>query len=366
MALKITYVKCPTDKYAKKCPYTMKPTRIVVHNTYNNASAMNEISYMLKNNNACSFHYAVDHTRAVQGLPLNRNSWNAGDGRNGKGNRYAISIEICYSKSGGENFVKAEQNAAELVAMLLKQYGWGIDKVTKHQDYSNKYCPHRTLDLGWQRFLDMVQDKLDELNGVNKVESYSGYVQITYTGSDGIDIHSKPVFSGSVVKVAKKGEVFQVVGRIKVSGVYMYKLKDGNYITSVDKYVKYTKTDPTPKPAPKPTYKYQLGDTVKINGVYTGSNSTTKLTPDKKQGKITDIAKGTKNPYLLDDGNIGWVNEACITGKVTVKKDLNAVAKKVYNGKYGNGTDRVNKLKAEGYTDSEIKQIQALVNKMVK
>ena len=71
-----------------------------------------------------------------------------------------INIEICYSKSGGEQFEEAEDLAAEYIAYLLKQYGWGIDKVTKHQDYSNKYCPHRTLDLGWQRFLDMVNSYL--------------------------------------------------------------------------------------------------------------------------------------------------------------------------------------------------------------
>lgn len=79
MALKITYVQCPESKYSIKCPYLMTPTRIVVHNTYNDASAMNEISYMLRNDYTTSFHYAVDYERAVQGLPLNRNSWNAGE-----------------------------------------------------------------------------------------------------------------------------------------------------------------------------------------------------------------------------------------------------------------------------------------------
>ena len=68
-----------------------------------------------------------------------------------------IHIEICYSKSGGEKFDKAEQNAAEFTASLLKKYSWGIDKVTKHRDYDGKYCPHRTLDRGWQRFLSMVK-----------------------------------------------------------------------------------------------------------------------------------------------------------------------------------------------------------------
>jgi N-acetylmuramoyl-L-alanine amidase CwlA len=139
----------------------MVPTRIVVHNTANDASAKNEIAYMIRNNNKVSFHYAVDDKEVVQGVPENRNTWNAGDGSNGKGNREAIAIEICYSKSGGDKFIKAEQIAVELIVDILKRYNWGVDKVTKHQDYNGKYCPHRTLDMGWDRFIKMINDKLN-------------------------------------------------------------------------------------------------------------------------------------------------------------------------------------------------------------
>lgn len=146
-------------KYNIKCPYSMKAESITVHNTANDASAANEVKYMIGNNNKVSFHIAVDDKEAVQGIPLDRNAWHAGDG-NGKGNRRSIGIEICYSKSGGERFAKAERNAAELIASMLKERGWGIDRVKKHQDWSGKYCPHRTLDLGWQRFLNMVREYL--------------------------------------------------------------------------------------------------------------------------------------------------------------------------------------------------------------
>lgn len=149
------------SKYSIKCPYTMTASRIVVHNTANDASAENEIKYMRSNNNEVSFHYAVDDKEAVQGIPLDRNTWNAGDG-NGAGNRQGISIEICYSLSGGDRFIKAEQNAAKLIAQILKERGWGIDKVTKHQDYNGKYCPHRTLDMGWDRFLDMIKKEMGQ------------------------------------------------------------------------------------------------------------------------------------------------------------------------------------------------------------
>lgn len=40
-----------SSKYNIKCPYSMNPIGISIHNTYNNASAKNEISYMKSNNN---------------------------------------------------------------------------------------------------------------------------------------------------------------------------------------------------------------------------------------------------------------------------------------------------------------------------
>ena len=151
-----------SSKYNIKCPYSMNAEFIVVHNTANDASANNEIAYMKSNNNKVSFHYAVDDKEIVQGIPENRNAWHAGDGGSGKGNRKGLSIEICYSKSGGERFDKAEENAAEFIASKLKEKGWGIDKVKKHQDFANKYCPHRTLDYGWDRFLNKIRKYLGE------------------------------------------------------------------------------------------------------------------------------------------------------------------------------------------------------------
>lgn len=154
--LNIVRMLCPTSKYYLKCPNQMSPMGITIHNTASDASAKNEISYMISNSKSTSYHFAVDDIEAVQGLPLDRNGWHAGDG-NGRGNRRTIGIEICYSKSGGDRFHKAEDNAAYLVAYLLKERGWGIDRVYKHQDWSGKYCPHRTLDEGWERWLNKVK-----------------------------------------------------------------------------------------------------------------------------------------------------------------------------------------------------------------
>lgn len=160
------------ERYSLKCPYPMKPTRIVVHNTGNDAPAKNEVSYMVRNDSEVGFHAAVDDVEVVQGIPFDRNAWACGDG-NGKGNREGIHIEICYSKSGGARFIQAEKNAAEYIASLLREYGWGMDRVTKHQDYNGKYCPHRTLNMGWGRFLKMVQSELDKLSKPKEDEEMS-------------------------------------------------------------------------------------------------------------------------------------------------------------------------------------------------
>lgn len=129
----------------------------MIHNTANDASAQNEVKYMQSNDKPISYHFAVDDKETIQALPLNHNAWHAGDGyKENGGNKCGIGIEICYSKSGGERFLQAEKNAAWLAAELLKDYNLDISHLKKHQDFAKKDCPHRTLDLGWDRFVEMV------------------------------------------------------------------------------------------------------------------------------------------------------------------------------------------------------------------
>ena len=150
------------SKFNIKCPYAMVAEGYCVHNTANDAPAENEANYMRNNDKKVSFHYVIDDKEVIQCIPENRNAFHAGDGAGGNGNRKYIAVEICYSKSGGEKFTKAEKNAAEFIAKGLKAKGWGIDKVKKHQDFSGKYCPHRTLDLGWERFLNLIRGYLGQ------------------------------------------------------------------------------------------------------------------------------------------------------------------------------------------------------------
>jgi N-acetylmuramoyl-L-alanine amidase len=262
-----------TSKYNIKCPYSMNAEFIVVHNTANDASAKNEIAYMIGNNNQVSFHYAIDDKEIVQGIPENRNAWHAGDGGSGKGNRKGLSIEICYSKSGGSRFIEAEKLAAKFIASKLKQNGWGIDKVTKHQDYSGKYCPHRTLDMGWQRFLNMIKAELDALNG----SSSSGTLYRVQTGAfsnkayaDALEAKlRKAGFDTYMVKVGNLYKVQVGAFGVKANADAMAnKLKAAGF----DTYITTESGTPVQNKIKAPTLK--IGSKVKVIGTKyaTGQN----------------------------------------------------------------------------------------------
>lgn len=164
--IKIEKNLVPYSRYPIKCPYEMKPIGITIHNTANSSPAKNEIIYMARRDDEVSFHFAVDENGAVQGLPLDRNGWHASDGGVGTGNRKTIAIEIARSTNEDESlFDKAEENASILCAMLCKEYGWNPQKdIYTHMYFApnKKYCPHKTLDRGWQRFLDMVEAVMKE------------------------------------------------------------------------------------------------------------------------------------------------------------------------------------------------------------
>ncbi len=170
----------PKEKYSMKCPYTLSPIGITVHNTANSASAANEIAYMAGNDKETSYHFAVDEKEIIQALPLDRNGWHAGDGATGSGNRRTIAIEICRSTSEDLNlFLQAEKNAAWLCASLCQQYGWTTKNIYTHKHWSGKNCPHKTLELGWDRFLAMVEQYMTEMSRKIELEKKGDFVDMT-------------------------------------------------------------------------------------------------------------------------------------------------------------------------------------------
>lgn len=170
--------------YDTKCPFIMKPEYVVVHQagTKGNPSARNLTQSMINDaKSQKSWHFSVDEVETVEGLSLNRNGWHASDGKDGTGNRKGIAIEICrdmyddgtgtYNSKSGLNdprYEKAVDNGALLAAILLNKYGWDIRHLKKHQDFTDKYCPHHILNDGWDNFVQLVKNHLDKIQG--KVE----------------------------------------------------------------------------------------------------------------------------------------------------------------------------------------------------
>ena len=159
---------------------------------------------MKRNDSSTGYHIAVDDKEAIMGIPLNRNAFACGDGRNGSGNRKHISIEICYSKDGGDKFTKAEKLAAKVVAELLKKYGWGIDKVKPHSYFANKNCPHRT---NMDSFKKLVQQELSQSSG-NSTGKFPYVVRII---CDELNIREGVGTAHKVVGTLKKGDAYTIV-----------------------------------------------------------------------------------------------------------------------------------------------------------
>ncbi|MCY8205235.1 N-acetylmuramoyl-L-alanine amidase [Bacillus spizizenii] len=213
MAIKVVKNLVSKSKYGLKCPNPMKAEYITIHNTANDASAANEISYMKNNSSSTSFHFAVDDKQVIQGIPTNRNAWHTGDGTNGTGNRKSIGVEICYSKSGGARYKAAEKLAIKFVAQLLKERGWGVDRVRKHQDWNGKYCPHRILSEGrWNQVKAAIEKELKALGGktstsktsATKKKTNSSSKKTSYALPSGIYKVTSPMRRGDDVKQIQK------------------------------------------------------------------------------------------------------------------------------------------------------------------
>lgn len=271
MAIQARKMLVSPEKYTIKSPYAMTAEYITFHNTANDASANNEISYMRDNNETVSYHFAVDDKEVVQGLPTNRNAFHCGDGEYGTGNRKSIGVEVCYSKSGGERYKKAEALAIRFIAQLLKERGWGVDRVKKHQDWSGKYCPHRVLDEGrWNAVKAAIDSELKSLGGSHTSSSSSKPSNAANTGgsyvkntviADSLNVRTQRNANSSIVLTLPKGSTVQYQKGSTQNGWGYIKYtnsKGATYSGYVN--VKYIKSDaelgqstPKPKPTSKPT-----------------------------------------------------------------------------------------------------------------
>lgn len=302
----------PSSKYSVKSPYSMTPKYVVVHNTANDASAVNEVKYMVSNNNQVSYHVACDDTTVVQGIPFNRNSWACGDGGSGKGNRNGISVEICYSKSGGARYTKAEENAVYVCARLLHLYGLGIDALKQHADFANKNCPHRIRDEGrWNSFKSRVNTVLVAIKGGRCDEALkSGTTSIkSYKATTTIKVGDKVKVKSTATTYANSTKNIPqwvkngtyTVSKISGSNVLLKEITSWVNVNDVSK-VSTTSTTTTTS--------YLVRVTVDSLNVRKSPTTSSAIVTTVKKGGVYTIVE-VSNGFGRLKSNIGWISLDC-------------------------------------------------------
>ena len=333
----ILNVELPKDKYNLKAPYAMQPVGVTIHETDNNAPARNEIAYMQRNNNQVSFHFAVDEKEIIQGVPLNRNTWNAGDYQ-GKGNRRTIAIEICrnYRTDDLTNYYKARENAEELVGWLLHLYGWGAGDIYTHNDHSGKNCPRVIRKEG---YLDTFKRKA--------VAHRDGYNKPPTVAPKPTDKKKTDREIAQEVINGKWGNGANRKTELRKAGYDYDKVQvEVNNILYGRPAVKPT---PKPQPKPKPVVKTdkELAQEV-IDGKHGTGDARKKALGNRYtavQAEVNKILSGTAStkPKRLTNKEVAY---EIVFGK----------------NKWGNGRDRVRNLQRDGYN---YEAVQREINRLV-
>lgn len=93
------------------------------------------------NTSSTSWHYTVDQKEIYHHIPDNEVVHHVATE---KENLYGVGIKLCVNKDG--DFEKTFDNAAKLVAYLLKEYHLNINSIRTHHGFSGKDCPHSILE----------------------------------------------------------------------------------------------------------------------------------------------------------------------------------------------------------------------------
>ena len=234
---------------------------------------------------------------------------------------------------------------------MVKEYSYKNDKdkvLSKHfkvgefasiDNRGNKLTTDKILiDDNLVIMLEKLYDYLDNLYGIKSILITSGYRSVDFEMSlaggvangqhpkgTAVDIIANQKSGGSVdsklICCASETVGFNGIGYggnythidVRSSKSYFDETNGKTGISSFYSYFNITKPNDNTNVT---SNKYKVGDVVNINGVYISSDSNEKLTPRVTTGTITKVISNAKNPYLLNDGNIGWVNDSVITNNV--------------------------------------------------
>lgn len=332
---------------------------VTIHETANTsvgAGAMMHARYLLGtgNDEAVSWHYAVDDKLITQSIPQDECAWHSGDGRNGNGNRKTISIEICVNPDS--DYEVAKRNAAELAAMLLEKNGMSNAEAGLfiHQDWSGKNCPARLLKgNNWLAFNELVQRyihaKLVDPRGVNPdytvFEDISGFM----TAEDALN--------GTNRKTT-----------VSAGNYFVYK--------EVAKAINVTKTLNTPgswinsqNNSRAELAKIGVGDTVRLVGHLHMDSYGAGMSDESYDliGKITKVSDLMRiAPYYFED--LGWVHAEAVTLRINAPTAFavgDRVKIKQSASKYSRSTTTIpSKYKGVTYTIQQVGNVDVLLREL--
>ena len=189
-------------------------------------------------------------------------------------------------------------------------------------EYSNN---HQAIDIiGENPLLDYViahsegkvvfyQDGLGNMKGSTGNLSYGNCIKIEH--KDGYATLYAHMKNDLYVKLNQEVKEGQIIGYISDSGnaygkhLHFEVWKDNKRLNPKEYLNKPLPFNEVNK------LNYKIGDAVEINGVYVSSTSKEKLRPLITRGKITKVIENANNPYLLEDGRIGWTNDNAIISK---------------------------------------------------
>lgn len=164
---------------------------ITIHQTGNTSRGANAEmhSRYMNNGSPATWHYTVDDREAIQHLNHAISGWHAGDGR-GDGNMHSIGVELCINSDGDYN--KTIANAVELVKHLMKTENIPINNVVQHNRWSGKNCPRQLRQakngISWNTFINRIKgasvEKVDVVEPLTNRKT-SEVVQMVIDGEFG-------------------------------------------------------------------------------------------------------------------------------------------------------------------------------------
>ena len=360
----VTYTRISPNKNS---PRNHAIDTITIHCVVGQWTAKQTCDFFANSSRQASCNYAVGRDGSI-GLCVEEKdrSWCSSSSSN---DNRAVTIEVASDTSHPYTVTDAAYNALiKLVADICKRNGikkllWKGDKnligqvdkqnMTVHRWFANKSCPG---DYLYSRHGD-IANKVNALLGSSSSSSSSSsgssssntsntkFPAVPFTVT--VKINDLNIRSGASMSAAVKGQtgkgVFTITevkdgwGKLK-SGAGWIWLENPSYCT-----IQGTTSTSTASP----------------------TKTTTQIAQEVIAGKW---GNGTDRKNRLTAAGYNYntvqaeVNRLLSGGSATSKKSNEEIAKEVIAGKWGNGTDRKNRLTAAGY---DYNTIQNLVNKML-